>query len=104
VNVQKVGAETRYGVHVVLKGNDCGSMFVPSGPLAIHHYVGSWEFFSYKNDSRGARRHGWEQKASVGKVRNDDEIRPWIGGFVNHVGEQLAKYLLADVGYLAPLP
>jgi hypothetical protein len=104
VDVQKVDTKTRYGVHVVMKGGQCGDMFLNSGPLAINHYVGSWEYFSYKNDSRGMRRDSWEMKSRAGKVRNDDEIRPWIQGFVHHVGEHLAKYLLADAGYLTPLP
>jgi hypothetical protein len=104
VDVQKVGTNSRYGAHVVMGRDHCGDMFVPSGPLVINHYAGSWEYFSYKNDSRGLRREIWELKAAPGTIRNDDEIRPWIGGFVNHVGEHLAAYLLADVGYLAPLP
>jgi hypothetical protein len=29
---------------------------------------------------------------------NDDEIRPWGKGFVEYVGEPLAKHLLQDVG------
>jgi hypothetical protein len=73
----------------------CGPSRFRSGPLAIHHYVGPWEYYSYKKDSRGVRRReDWETKSNVGEVRNDDEIRPWIGGFVNHVGEHLVKYLL----------
>jgi hypothetical protein len=104
VDVQKVGKKTRYGVHLVMGHDHCGDLRVSSGPLAINHYVGRWEYFSYKNDSRGVRHHIWEKKSRVGNVRNDDEIRPWIGGFVNHVGKPLAKYLLADVGYIAPLP
>jgi hypothetical protein len=104
VDVQKVGTNKQYGIHVVMGKKHCGDMFVSSGPLAINHYVGSWEYFSYRNDSRGLRRKGWEEKATAGKIRNDDEIRPWIGGFVDHFGKHLAKYLLADVGFLAPLP
>ena len=99
-------AETniRYGIHAVLGRDKCGPSRFRSGPLAIHHYVVPWEYYSYKKDSRGVRRReDWETKSNVGEVRNDDEIRPWIGGFVNHVGEHLVKYLLADVGYLAPL-
>ena len=29
---------------------------------------------------------------------NDDEVRLWIQGFVNFVGEPMAEYLLEDVG------
>jgi len=30
----------------------------------------------------------------------DDEIRPWINGFVKLVGEDAAKYLLEDAGVI----
>jgi hypothetical protein len=94
----------RFGIHAVMGRDKCGPSRFKAGPLAIHHYVGSWEYYSYKNDSRGVRlRVEWEMKSSAGRIQNDDEISPWIGGFVNHVGNHLAKYLLADVGYLAPL-
>jgi hypothetical protein len=79
--------------------------------LRIHHYVGSWEYYSYrKNDKRaGARKNYglWHREASRKGGRSGDEIRPWIGGFVSYFGEEEAGRLLENCGlnpnYIAPI-
>jgi hypothetical protein len=70
-------------------------------PIGIHHYLGSWEQYSYRDDARdGGDAHSyetWQRKGSA-LVSTDDEIRPWIGGFVNMVGNATALSLLEGAG------
>jgi hypothetical protein len=69
--------------------------------LRINHYLGSWEEYSFRQDRRRGgdkTRAKWEEEAVVQDGGASDEIRPWIGAFVRHFGEQKAKYLLEGVG------
>jgi hypothetical protein len=70
-------------------------------PIGIHHYLGSWEQYSYRDDARdGGDAHSyktWQRKGSA-LVSTDDEIRPWIRGFVNMVGNGTALSLLEGAG------
>ena len=71
-------------------------------PLGIHHYLGSWEIFSYKDDVRNSfkRSKDWWMKKATQNVSGgpDDEARPWLNGFVKLVGEDAALYLLEGAG------
>lgn len=73
-------------------------------PLGIHHYLGSWEAFSCREDARmGSWRHSkekWEKRARLKRGGADDQLRPWINGFVKMVGPQTAKFLLRKSGIL----
>ena len=58
-------------------------------PFGIHHYLGSWESYSFRDDARKEtvkRRDVWEVKANDTTGGPDDEIRPWMQGFVNSMG------------------
>jgi hypothetical protein len=70
-------------------------------PIGIHHYLGSWEQYSYRDDARdGGDAHSyetWQRKGSA-LVSTDDEIRPWIRGFVKMVGNGTALSLLEGAG------
>jgi len=81
-------------------------------PLGIFHYLGGWESYSCRDDARDgvdpARRvfsHSFDQWSAHAYARDggvDDQVRPWIGGFVRLVGgEENAKYLLRGTGDLA---
>lgn len=67
--------------------------------LRINHYVGSWEAFGgkRKNDRRakamGRNYDKWKEKASVADD-TDDNIRPWISGFVDEYGAEQASEML----------
>lgn len=91
----------RYEVHRPV-ASLCSSPWVTEHELTIHHYVGSWEAYWYRDDARKGSsqrsREDWESKASVAEVRNNDDLRPWVKGFVNYVGESLAQDLLQDIG------
>ena len=68
--------------------------------LRINHYLGSWEAYSFRDDSRrGGERsfEGWAFKAQDAD-ETDDNIRPWIGGFVKAHGLEEAKELLKGAG------
>jgi hypothetical protein len=67
----------------------------------LHHYLGSWEAYSFRDDSRrgGERsREQWEYKATSNAEQTDDVIRPWVQGFVATHGQEQARHLLADAG------
>jgi hypothetical protein len=75
-----------------------------------YRYLGAWEQFTYRKDSRLSdkaykrwRMHEYG-KRKKGNVLSDD-IRPWrISGFVQAGGEEEAARLLHRVGKLDPLP
>jgi len=54
--------------------------------LRINHYLGSWESYSFRDDSRRGGERSWEQweyKATTNSDGGtDDNIRPWLDGFV----------------------
>ena len=68
--------------------------------LRINHYLGTWESYSFRDDSRrgGERsRETWEFQAAD-EDDTDDNIRPWLEGFVNQHGARKTKSLLQGVG------
>jgi len=71
-------------------------------PFVVHHYLGSFEQWSYRDDPRKWAHTG--KKGSYDKLskarRVDDHIRPWLEEFVRQVGLELATELLKDVGKL----
>jgi hypothetical protein len=91
----------KYAIHQIIGDKHCSSKHTSHNILGIHHYMGSWESYSYRDDARRGKEHSrkrFNERANVKSVRNDDEIRPWVQGFVDYVGEPLAKYLLQDAG------
>jgi hypothetical protein len=67
-------------------------------PIAVNHYLGSWERYSARKDKRRSRA-AYQAKARWSKEK-DDGMRPWLQGFVNAIGEPDASYLLGRA-YLA---
>ena len=62
--------------------------------LILHHYVGSWERYSARNDSRRTRL-SWKQKGNVSAANScDRNIRSWLPKFVAQVGPARAAFLL----------
>jgi hypothetical protein len=89
----------RLEVHRPIKS--CPPNHVRSGPFSIHHYLGTWEAYSHRNDARDGhhrKRTQWELRSDQTSGGSTDQIRPWIAGFVQQVGKQRAAYLLHDVG------
>jgi hypothetical protein len=71
-------------------------------PIVIHHYLGSWEAYSYrKNDIRkgvGKTLQIWQKLSKQRAAGTNDDARSWISGFVRMVGSEAAKVLLRDSG------
>ena len=69
--------------------------------LRINHYLGSWESYSFRDDSRrGFERslEQWEYKASTNGALTDDNIRPWLQGLVESEGATNAAHMLEGAG------
>lgn len=62
-------------------------------PLAVNHYIGSWERYSGRNDKRRSKTV-YDKKTDVAKRGRDDRTQTWLMGFVNSVGIDIAKILL----------
>jgi hypothetical protein len=70
-------------------------------PIIVHHYLGSWESYSYRDDARKGNEKNrliWDYRSTLQDGGANDEVRPWIQGFVRLVGEDAACQLLRDVG------
>jgi len=70
-------------------------------PLGIHHYLGSFESYSFRDDTRkgGIKTYDvWKERSTLSAGGVDDFLRPWIAGFVELVGEEEAQLLLRDAG------
>jgi hypothetical protein len=70
-------------------------------PMALHHYLGSFEAYSYRSDARGpghTSREAWLSRFAGRDDGADDEVRPWLQGFVNLVGADEAFKLLQGAG------
>jgi len=69
----------------------------------LNHYLGSWEYYSFRNDARkgGLRTYqAWQERSTMtNKGEHSHVIRPWLQGFVTLVGGvDVASYLLQDAG------
>jgi len=107
IDVSKLGPPQDWGsggsAHKPIEGTCPTSVSLNYGkiPLGIHHYLGSWESYSFRDDARKGtlrNREVWEERSVKQDGGADDEIRPWIQGFVRLVGDEQAKYLLKDAG------
>jgi hypothetical protein len=63
-------------------------------PLAVNHYVGTYERYVARNDTRRNER-AYEYKAHV-DAGSDDWITTWLDGFVQEQGSDKASALLQD--------
>jgi hypothetical protein len=68
----------------------------------INHYLGTLEQYSYRNDSRVGRERSQEEYKKYQSLNDaqDDEVRPWLHGFVRENGHDVAAALLKGVGEL----
>ena len=70
-------------------------------PFRINHYLGSWEAYSYREDSRkGAERsrERWETLAHESNDERSDEASTWLKGFYKEVGVEKANFVLDGAG------
>ena len=76
--------------------------------LLIHHYLGSFEQYNFRDDPRNAiegrpkrDRSLWETAGQPATVR-EDVMRDWLVGFLKYVGQKEARRLLKGVGMVSP--
>lgn len=69
-------------------------------PIAVNHYLGSWERYSERQDKRRSREK-YDTKANQ-RRGVDDGVRPWLKGFVNMVGRDMAIDLLGEAYLVRP--
>eukprot|EP00522_Entomoneis_paludosa_P015068 CAMPEP_0172462650 /NCGR_PEP_ID=MMETSP1065-20121228/44434_1 /TAXON_ID=265537 /ORGANISM="Amphiprora paludosa, Strain CCMP125" /LENGTH=168 /DNA_ID=CAMNT_0013218367 /DNA_START=68 /DNA_END=574 /DNA_ORIENTATION=+ len=73
--------------------------------LLANHYLGTWEQYSRAGDAREAHSPRMkrtfdrlQEQKRLGSTGVQDNIRPWLQGFVDSVGEEEAKRLLEGAG------
>eukprot|EP00814_Leptocylindrus_danicus_P007274 CAMPEP_0116005114 /NCGR_PEP_ID=MMETSP0321-20121206/986_1 /TAXON_ID=163516 /ORGANISM="Leptocylindrus danicus var. danicus, Strain B650" /LENGTH=448 /DNA_ID=CAMNT_0003473507 /DNA_START=66 /DNA_END=1409 /DNA_ORIENTATION=- len=86
-------------VHTPIK-RVCGTPFVDTfyseSVLKIHHYIGSWDAYSVKDDlRRNSAKYDALSSVDYGSVY---DAQSWLRGFVNNVGIERAQSLLDGVG------
>jgi hypothetical protein len=65
-----------------------------SSPIVVNHYLGSWERYSKRKDSRRSRE-AFEERASFNNGNNcDTRMHEWIPVFIQQVGLERAHELL----------
>ena len=70
-------------------------------PFRINHYLGSWEAYSYREDSRkGAERsrEEWDIRAKESNDERSDEASTWLKGFYQEIGVEKANVILHGSG------
>ena len=69
---------------------DYGSYY--KQPFAANHYLGSYERYSGRSDNRRSREI-YDKKAHV-NAGTDEDMLPWLQGFIDDVGRDVAMRLL----------
>jgi hypothetical protein len=69
----------------------------------VHHYLGTWEQYSFRENVRKIIKEGNRSRKSFNRYKNvdagdDDSIGPWLDGFVEDKGLDVASKLLKGVG------
>jgi hypothetical protein len=74
---------------------------IKGSPFRINHYLGSWEAYSFREDSRkGAERSRevWEFRAKNASEERSDHAVTWLKGFYGEVGVEKANTVLQGAG------
>ena len=110
LNVQKIEKDLKASrtpkVHSAYGPRRCRPGRQPKGDFHIflNHYIGSYEYFTYRQDSRGEKRikrfHRRNSVNSADLAIDGEAVSPWLGGFIHHMGVQRAEELLKGVGVL----
>jgi hypothetical protein len=81
---------------------------VDTSLFVAHHYLGTWEQFTYRTDARlsDKRYKGWRRKEyrrrKAGNLTSD-HTRPWLAGVFRAVSQEEEEKLLHRVGELDPI-
>jgi hypothetical protein len=75
-------------------------------PIVAHHYVGTWDQWTFRDDPRSwtRKKRGKYQSLSGEGVLllRETAATTWLDGFINKHGIDKARALLRDVGYVPP--
>jgi hypothetical protein len=78
----------------------------PNAPFIVHHYVGTYEQFSFREDVRDWARsqETYETYRDDNRYSEvvDDSTCSWLNDFVASQGDDLASDLLAGAGFVPP--
>jgi hypothetical protein len=103
VNKSEKQAVNAFGAHNMVR-RLCSSRDAKFGtfvgsPLSIHHYLGTWEQYSFRSGDVRAdiRRRDKFDLEAAGCNLEDNSNRQWLKRFVEQVGEDLANDLLLAV-------
>lgn len=83
------------------KGKDALYVLNTHSLLVVHHYSGTWEQWSHRNDTRGRRTFAAYQQMQYNHS-TEDSLRPWLNEFVREMGWWTALRLLKGVGKVPP--
>ena len=70
--------------------------------FVVHHYMGTWEQWTYRNDTRSKRNKRETYQKHAYDFGPDDSARFWLQPFVEKQGCALAQALLSGAGKLEP--
>ena len=91
-------------VHRPLPHPHCPASFIDDKDsiFRINHYVGSWESYSFRQDSRGLEemKRMYRIKSIIAGGGKEDTITSWIDGFLESVGYNTAIKLLNGAGVI----
>lgn len=93
--------EIRYpmdNVHAPIRACPYPFRFYESGLLRVHHYLGSWEQYSFRSDVR-RNRDKFDNFAYV-NYGSDYQLQSWLKRFVEIVGVENSQELLKSAGVL----
>jgi hypothetical protein len=96
INEETVNSTVPRNIHRPYK-SVCGPAVVPfpNAVLYLNHYIGTWERYSSRQDSRRNRRE-WQQRAYFDEGVSCDNF-VWFPRFVEQMGSRRAQFLLGVV-------
>lgn len=74
-----------------------------NSPLVVHHYVGTFQQWSFRLDPRGVRSVENFEAYSTLNVSQDNSISDWVEAFVAEMGMVRARALLTGAGRIETL-
>ena len=105
MQLQYIHAHRALMTHCPLKEEFLGNR---KSPLVAHHYVGTWDQWTFRDDPRSwTRKKVGKYQAMAGEedgviLHQEMAATMWLEGFVQLHGVEKAKRLLEGVGYVPP--
>jgi len=71
-----------------------------AAPFRVHHYLGTWESYSKRDDARRSRKT-YDKMNDVPIAYDDDDITSWLGVLIKMMGTEKVAKLTAGSGVIA---